>query len=66
LGFAAYTLVLLAMRTNPVSYVAPVREMRVILGEWIGIQVLKERGGLMRIIAAAMIVVGIFIIAWKG
>lgn len=66
LGFAAYTLVLFAMRTSPVSYVAVIREMSVILGAWIGITVLKEEGGIIRIFAAAMIVIGIMIIALRG
>jgi len=54
------------MRTNPVSYVAPVREMSVVLGAWIGVKIMKERGGFTRIIAAALIDIGIFIIALKG
>jgi uncharacterized membrane protein len=66
LGFAAYALVLVAMRTNPVSYVAPVREMSVVLGAWIGIRIMKERGGIIRVVAAAMIVAGIFAIALGG
>ncbi len=66
LGFAAYTLVLFAMRTSPVSYVAPVREMSVVLGAWIGVRIMKEEGGLMRIVAAASIFLGILIIAVKG
>lgn len=66
LGFAAYTLVLLVMRTSPVSYVAPIREMSVVLGAWIGIRIMKEQGGLIRIIAAAMIVLGISMIALGG
>jgi drug/metabolite transporter (DMT)-like permease len=66
LGFAAYALVLLAMRTSPVSYVAPVREMSVVLGAWIGIRIFKERGGVLRIVAAALILLGIFAIAWRG
>jgi uncharacterized membrane protein len=66
LGFAAYALVLLAMKTSPVSYVAPVREMSVLLGAWIGVKIMKEHGSIVRIVAAALIVVGIFIIALKG
>lgn len=66
LAFAAYVLVLLAMRTSPVSYVASVREMSVVLGAWIGIRIMKEGGSVLRILAAAMIVVGIFIIALRG
>lgn len=66
LGFAAYTLVLVAMMTSPVSYVAPVREMSVVLGAWIGIKYMKERGGIIRIAAASMIVAGIFVIAFRG
>jgi uncharacterized membrane protein len=66
LGFAAYALVLLAMRTSPVSYVAPVREMSVLLGAWIGVKFMKEHGSIVRIVAATLIVAGIFIIALKG
>jgi drug/metabolite transporter (DMT)-like permease len=66
LGFAAYVLVLTAMRSGPVSYVASVREIGVVFGAWIGIRFLSEGGGGLRIFAAGLVLAGIVTIAVAG
>lgn len=66
LGFGAYTLVLVAMRSSPVSYVASVREISVVLGAWIGLRFLGEEGGAHRIAGAALVAAGIAAIALLG
>ena len=66
LGTTAYTLVLAAMRISPVSYVGPVREVSVILGAWIGVRLMGERGGSLRIAASILVALGILLIALKG
>jgi drug/metabolite transporter (DMT)-like permease len=65
-GLFAYTLVLAAMRRSPVSYVSAVREMSVVLGAWIGVRFLGERGGALRVAAAALVAAGILAIALGG
>jgi uncharacterized membrane protein len=56
-------LVLWVLRRNPVSYVAPVREVSVVFGAWLGVRFFGERGGAVRIVASAAIALGIFLIA---
>jgi len=53
-----YTLVLIALTTSRVSYVAPAREVGIVLGAVLGVFVLGEGYGTSRIWAAALIVVG--------
>jgi drug/metabolite transporter (DMT)-like permease len=65
-GNSAYLCVLLAMRQSPVSYIGAVREVSVVIGAWIGVQLLGERGGMVRVIASGLIVAGIFLIALRG
>ena len=53
-----YTLVLVALTTSQVSYVAPAREVGIVLGAGLGVFVLHEGYGTARIWGAALIVVG--------
>ena len=53
-----YTLVLIALTTSRVSYVAPAREVGIVLGAALGVFVLGEGYGMSRIRGAALIVVG--------
>ncbi len=53
-----YTLVLIALTTSRVSYVAPAREVGIVLGAALGVLVLGEGFGTTRIWGAALIVVG--------
>ncbi len=63
LGFIAYCLVLAALKLSPASYVAPTREVSVVIGTWIGLRRLGERGGPLRYASAVLILAGIAIIA---
>jgi uncharacterized membrane protein len=63
LGFGAYCLVLAALKLSPASYVAPVREISVVIGAWIGVRRFGERGGALRLAAAALIVAGVAILS---
>jgi drug/metabolite transporter (DMT)-like permease len=55
----AYILVLTAMVFTPVSYVAPAREMSILFAALMGAHFLKEADATRRLIAAALVVVGI-------
>jgi drug/metabolite transporter (DMT)-like permease len=55
----AYLFVLFAMKLAPVSRVAPVREMSVILGAFLGTMLLREGHALRRTIAAGLIALGV-------
>ena len=66
LGGSAYALVLAALRLSPVSYVSPVRELSVVFGAWIGVRFMGEPGGRLRIVAAALVALGIIVIALGG
>ena len=61
--FAAYGLVLSALRLSPVSYVAPFREIGILVGVVLGVYVLKERPNRTRIIGAVLIGIGAALIA---
>ncbi len=63
LSSISYILVLTALAMTPVSYIAPVREVGIVIGAFIGARRLKEAEGRRRIIAAAAIAVGIVIMA---
>jgi uncharacterized membrane protein len=53
-----YTLVLIALTTSRVSYIAPAREVGIVLGAALGVILLGEGYGLTRIWGAALIVAG--------
>ena len=59
----AYVLVLTAMSFTPVSYVAPAREVSIVIGAFIGARYLKEADGRRRIWAAIAMVVGVIALA---
>jgi drug/metabolite transporter (DMT)-like permease len=63
LSSISYILVLTALAVTPVSYIAPVREVSIVIGAVIGIRKLGEAEGRRRILAAAAIAIGIFIMA---
>jgi drug/metabolite transporter (DMT)-like permease len=60
---AAYMLVLFAMSFTPVSYVAPAREVSILIGTLMGARLLSEGEGKRRLIAAGMMVAGIVALA---
>ena len=66
LQFAAYTLVLTALQTSPVSYVGPFRELAVLFGIVLGALVLKERVTPVRATGAILIAAGAISIAFAS
>jgi drug/metabolite transporter (DMT)-like permease len=59
----SYILVLVALRSTPVSYVAPVREIGVLIGAALGVRVLAEGNARRRLAAAGAIVAGVVALA---
>lgn len=59
----AYILVLITMIHAPVSYVAPVRELSILIGAILGVVFFKESFGRQRIIAALVMVIGVIMVA---
>jgi drug/metabolite transporter (DMT)-like permease len=59
----AYVLVLTAISFTPVSYVAPAREVSIVIGAFLGAKFLKERDGPQRIWAAAAMALGVIALA---
>jgi drug/metabolite transporter (DMT)-like permease len=59
----AYALVLFATRLAGVAYVAPAREVSILIGAAIGTRYYAERGGWQRILGAAAIVGGVIALA---
>jgi drug/metabolite transporter (DMT)-like permease len=59
----AYLLVLTAMQTTPVSYVAPAREISILIGTIMGARLLAEGHLRQRLVAAGAIVIGVVALA---
>jgi uncharacterized membrane protein len=59
----AYVLILFAMSSSPVSYVAPMRECSVLIGTIMGTRFLAEKQIWRRLSAASVILVGIILLA---
>jgi drug/metabolite transporter (DMT)-like permease len=59
----AYTLVLYALTRAPLSYVAPVRELSMLIGAYIGARILQEKSGLPRMIGTALMLAGVIMLA---
>ncbi len=58
-----YVLVLIALRLSPVSYVAPTRELSIVIGAFLGSVVLREGYLPQRLAGAGLIVLGVFFLA---
>ena len=63
LVFAAYGLVLTAFSLSRVSYVAPAREVGIVVGVLMGMYVLKEPFGVGRLLGSGFVVCGVAMIA---
>ena len=63
LTFLAYGLVLTAFSLSRVSYVAPAREVGIVIGVLMGVLILKEPFGRTRLAGSAVIVFGLVLIA---
>ena len=59
----AYVLVLTALAVAPVSYVAPAREVSIVIGTFLGAKLLKEADGRRRIWAAVAVAAGVIALA---
>jgi drug/metabolite transporter (DMT)-like permease len=59
----SYLLVLIALKSTPVTYVAPARELSIVVGVFFGANLLKEADAKKRIIAAIVILTGIVLLA---
>lgn len=55
----AYLLVLSALATSQISYVAPVREVGIVIGTLLGVVLLGEGYGITRVVGSALIVAGV-------
>ena len=58
----AYTLVLYAMLKAPLSYVAPVRELSMMVGVFVGVRLLREQYVLSRMVGTALMVLGVIML----
>lgn len=63
LGPAGYILVLFAMKLSPLSYVAPVREVSILIGAYLGARVLRETESRRRTLATLGMVAGVIALA---
>lgn len=59
----AYVLILTAMSFTPVSYIAPAREISIVIGAFFGARLLKEADASRRLLAAGGMVAGIIALA---
>lgn len=59
----SYVLILTAMKFTPVSYIAPAREISIVIGAFFGARLLKEAESRRRLLAAAGMVVGVIALA---
>lgn len=60
---AAYVLILTAMSFTPVSYIAPAREVSIVIGAFLGSHLLREAEGRRRLWAAAAMAAGVIALA---
>ncbi|MCW5550432.1 MAG: EamA family transporter [Opitutaceae bacterium] len=59
----AYVLILTALAFTPISYVAPAREISIVIGAFIGAKMLNESDGTRRLWAAGAIAIGVIALA---
>jgi drug/metabolite transporter (DMT)-like permease len=66
LGPLGYLLVLFALRSAPISHVAPARELATLVGTWFGARLLGEQAAAQRVAGALCIVAGVISLALSG
>ena len=66
LGIFGYFLILVAFSLERISYVVGLRQISVVFSVLLGVILLKERHGRQRMLSAAMIFIGVFLIARAG
>jgi uncharacterized membrane protein len=59
----SYILILFALRSGPVSHIAPARELSILIGTWLGGRVLGEGQRVRRALAAAAFAAGVIALA---
>ena len=57
-----YILVLVAMTMAPVSYILAIRQVSIVMGALLGVAILKDRYGRMRLLSSSIIFVGVYIL----
>jgi uncharacterized membrane protein len=62
----SYLLFLFAMKYAPVAHISPVREIGTVFATILGIVVLKEKQGALRILCSVLILIGILTISFWG
>ncbi len=62
LSIGAYLLILIVLKFAPVTYVAPMRTISIMLGVLMGANLLKEKDPTRRLAAASSIVVGVILL----
>lgn len=62
----SYLLFLFAMNLSPLTYVTPLREIGTVFGTLIGVFILKEGKGVLRIASAGIIFAGILLVGMLG
>lgn len=62
LSSSAYLIILFVLRFTPVTYVAPMRTLSILIGVLMGANLLKEKDMRRRVIAAGAIVVGVILL----
>ncbi|MGO4542990.1 DMT family transporter [Paenibacillus sp. 2TAB19] len=62
----SYLLFLFAMKYAPVAHISPVREIGTVFATILGIVVLKEKQGTLRILCSGLILIGILMISFWG
>ena len=61
---AAYTLVLLAVQIAPLSYIAPVREISMLVGTFVGASLLREAVKPSQVVGAGIMLLGVVGLVW--
>jgi drug/metabolite transporter (DMT)-like permease len=62
----SYLLFLFAMKYAPVAHISPMREIGTVFATFLGIVVLKEKQGTLRILCSVIILIGILTISFWG
>jgi uncharacterized membrane protein len=63
---ASYLLFLFAMKYAPVAHISPLREIGTVFATILGIVILKEKQGTLRILCSILILIGILVISFWG
>jgi uncharacterized membrane protein len=63
---SGYLLFLFALSLAPVAVLAPMREIGTVFGAALGIAVLKESGGMRRLLSSCLITVGVIVLGVSG